>query len=367
MRMYLNRYLLILFALTASSANLAHATPANKPKVLIYSAVDIQYVADSLPFWGNNVGVNGFILSYLADWSTSKTVLFRNVDLLKKINAQGKDYDIDSNFINVALGNGELPLWTDDKAWSVVIDDFKNIAEFAKQTGTKGIALDTEPYTVPLFAPDAARFKSVDRARMKAKTYQRGQEIMQALVKVYPDIEIIILPEGAYYWFNPDQGSNAAAFELWIDFYNGLASVKNNKGIIVATERTYDVTNKFSLSKISTLLEETMLENVADPVFWKDHCSIALGMWPLGKEYDNKASKLSPSEFKRQFTQAVALSPKYVWVYDHGSSWFQLTTGDVEKYTQGGRNIWGRDYQKLPTDPHIDDYYSVLREYKKSP
>ena len=364
-RIHVITWLLILFPLLAVSGNLENATPASKPKVLLFSAVDSRYLADSLPFWGNDVGVNGFILSYIADWWSPKSEIFKNADVLKTINTQGRQYDIDSNFIKVALGYKELPLWTDDQAWAEVIDNVKNIAELIKKTGTKGIALDTEPYKVSLFDTKALRFGSANRDVLKAKVYQRGRETMQALTEVFPDIEVIVLPEGAFYWFNPDAGPKPGAYELWIDYFNGMLSVKNNKGIVVAGERTYNIRDGNSLKRVSDLINASMMQHVENPVFWNEHCSVALGMWPLGKEYDNKAAKMSPLEFRRQFSQAAKLSPKYIWIYGHGSSWFQLKPSDVDKYTRGGRGIWGKDYQILPTDPDIDEYYSVLRDYKR--
>lgn len=364
-RVYAVCSLLLLFTVISDPDNLAYASPANKPKVLLFSAIDGQYLSDSLEFWGKDVGVNGFIMAYFADWWSPKNEIFNKLDLLKKINAQGRQYDIDSNFIKIALGYRELPLWTDDRAWAGVLDNFRNIAELIKQSGTNGIALDTEPYDASLFDTKATRFKSTKRDILKAKVHQRGKEIMQVLTEVFPDIEIIILPEGAFYWFNPDQGTMASAFELWIDFFNGMASVKSKKGIVVAGERTYSVTDRNSLDKIYSMINNTMIEHVEDPVFWKERCSIALGMWPLGKEYDNKTARYSPSAFKGQFSQAVALSPKYVWIYGHGASWFQLKGEDADKYTKGGKSIWGKEYQIIPTDPNINEYYSILRNYKK--
>jgi hypothetical protein len=363
-RIYSVCCLLILLTLIVEPDNLAYASPVSKPKVLLFSAIDGEYLADSLEHWGNDVGVNGFMMANVADWWSTKNEIFKNLDLLKKINAQGQQYNIDSNFIKIALGHSQLPLWTDDKAWAGVLDNVKNIAELIKQSGTKGIALDTEPYEASLFDTKAVRFKSTNRDILKAKVYQRGKEIMQALTGVFPDIEVIILPEGSFYWFNPDQGSVASAYELWIDFFNGMASVKNKKGIVVAGERTFHVTDRNSLNKVYNMINNTMIEHVEDPVFWKERCSIALGMWPLGKEYDNKAAHYSPLVFKEQFSQAVTLSPKYVWIYGHGASWFQLKREEAEKYTKGGRLIWGKEYQILPTDPNINEYYSILRNYK---
>ena len=337
--------------------------PHPQPKVLMYSAVDLHYAADTLEFWGKDVGINGFMLSYLAEWWSSKTDLDKHKAALKRLNSVGQQYGIDSNFINVALGYN-LPLWTDDKAWKGIIDSFKNIAELAKETGSKGISLDTEPYIIALYDSSKLLDKSTTREQMRAKVYLRGQQIMQALTTAYPDIEVIILPEGAFYWFNDDQrGDSGQQYELWIDFYNGIASVKNKRGLILASERSYEVTDRNFLTNINSLVDTTMKTHANDPSFWHQHCSIALGMWPLGKEYDNKAPRYSPALFKTQFTQAVQLSPKYVWIYGHGSAWYQLKPGDVARYNANNR-LWAKDYQILPTTQNIDAYYSVLRDYK---
>lgn len=360
------RLLCVLFGLvnTACAAEVT-APQRTPPKVLIFSAVDTRYAADTLEFWGKDVGINGFILSYLAHWQSSKSELAAHRAVLKRLNSQGQQYGIDSNFIKVALGDNKLPAWTDDKAWKSIIESFKNIAELAKETGSKGIALDTEPYTIALFDSRKLLNEFTTHEQLREKVYLRGQQIMQALTSTYPDIEVIIMPEGALYSFNLDLSSDTQVYELWIDFYNGMASVKNNRGIILASERSYDVTDRNFLTNIHNLIDTTMKSHTNDPSFWHRHCSIALGMWPLGKEYDNKAARYSPAQFKTQFTQAVQLSGKYVWIYDHGSAWFQLKPGDVAKYNVGNR-LWAKEYQVLPTTHNIDAYYAVLRDYKNS-
>ncbi len=357
--------ILLLAFPTMALTGLAHASPNGKPEVLLFTTVDKQYLADSLEFWGNNVGVNGFMLAYVAEWYSTKNEVYSNLDVLKRINARGRPFGVDSNFIKVALGYGQLPVWTDDKAWAGVIDNFRNIADLAKLSGTKGIALDTEPYGTALFDSGAARFAPAGREVLRATVYQRGKEIMQALSAVFPDIEVIILPEGAFYAFNAGQEANASTYELWIDFFNGMASVKNKTGIVVAVEATYSALDKDTIKKIYDLSDSTMIAHVADQVFWRDKCSIALGMFPLGKAYDNKAARYSSDVFKNQLWEMARLSPKYVWIYDHGTAWFQLKAQDADRYTKGGRWIWEKRYQVLPTDPNIDEYYAVLRNYRK--
>jgi hypothetical protein len=334
------------------------------PKVLIFTTIDIRYLIDSIGFWGKEAPVNGFILSYVADWWTTKEKLAENGADVKALNQRGAAYGIDSNFVKISLGYGRLPIWTDDVAWKQVTDNFKNIAEFVRATGTKGIAIDTESYEVPLFDAAADQYKSIPRDVLRAKIFQRGQQIMGSLTSAFPDIEIFVLPEGALYWFNPGEGSGAG-FELWIDFFDGMASVKNRNGIILGSERTYSVLARDSLERPYRLIDRTMYQHSRDPQFWKEKCTIAIGMWPLGKTYSDKSSRYSAREFEGQFLQAASLSPRYVWIYDHGVAWFRMTPAEVSRYTENGRWIWGKEYQTLPTDPAIQDYYRVLRRYRE--
>lgn len=358
LRMYTIGYVL-LFIFIALPVNPASASPASKPKVLLFSAIDGQYLADSVGFFGKDVGVNGFMLSYVAEWWSTKNEISNKLEMLKKINERGRKYAIDSNFIKIALGYRELPLWTDDEAWEKIINNFRDIAVLIRESGTRGIAIDTEKYNVSsLFNSNSDRFKSFNRDIMKAKIYERGRQIMQAISEAYPEIEVILLPEGGFSSGNEEYG-------MWIDFYKGMESVKNNQGIIVATEGTYSVTDQVKLENNYAKIQSSMMNAVNDQKFWKEKCSIAIGMWPLGKEYNNKAARYSPSVFKGQFSKAVALSTKYVWIYDHGVAWFQLTEEEADRYTKDRRWIWEKRYQVLPTDPSINEYYSVLRNYKK--
>lgn len=334
---------------------------SEKPKVLFFSAIDIYYLYDSLQMWGEKRGVNGFMLSYLADWWTPRDKLFKNVNILKKVNLKGEQYGVDSNFIKVALGYRELPIWTDDMAWADILNNFKNIADLIKETGAKGIAIDTEPYNSSLFNSKTERFKSVSRDILKNMVYQRGKEIMQVLVEVFPDIEVILLHEGGYHWYE----ARDKEYELWMDFFNGMASVKNRKGIVVASEGTYSIVDNKPLAKQYFIINNTMQKRVHDRTFWNNKCSIAIGMWPLGKEYSDKSARYSAKDFKEQFSQAVELSPRYVWIYDHGAAWFQLTKEDVDKYTNNGRWIWEKRYQILPADPAIQDYYTVIKGHSR--
>jgi len=331
------------------------------PKVLMFTEIDVNYLNDTIKTWGEKAGINGFMLTHIADWWTPRNQLFENMEILKEMNQKGALYGVDRNFIKVALGYKKLPDWTDDKAWAVVIDNFKNIAELARQTGTRGVALDAEPYEVPFYNSTEAPAKNTLTDFLKTKIRQRGMQIMEALESVFPEIEIVTFPEGALYWFNPEQGPNPKEAELWIDFFNGLAAGRKKGRIILAAESTYSKTGKDEITKTYNLIDKTMRDHVEDPKFWREKCSLAVGMWPLGKTYTDKSARYSVENFREQFSQSTALSPEYVWIYDHGSAWFQLTNEEIQKYTANNHSIWDKETQILPTDPLIREYYRVVK------
>jgi hypothetical protein len=351
-----------LFALFFLFSNhLSFAAQEKNPKVLLFIEIDIYYLNDTIKTWGEKVGINGFLLTHIANWWTPREQLFENMTILKEVNQKGVLYGVDQNFIKVALGYKKLPDWTDDKAWAGVIDNFKNIAELIRQSGTRGIALDTEPYEIPFFNSPENPVSNIYTDFLKAKIHQRGKQIMEALEGVFPGIEVIILPEGAFYWFNPDQGSNPKGAELWIDFFNGFAAGRKKGRMILAAERTYSETDKDSILNIYNLIDKTMRDHVEDKKFWQEKCSIAIGMWPLGKSYTDKSARYSAEKFGEQFAQSSALSPEYIWIYDHGTAWYQLTNEETVKYTANNHSIWEKDIQVLPTDPSVLDYYRVVK------
>jgi hypothetical protein len=326
------------------------------PKVLMFSSIDIQYLADSVDLW-REVGTNGFIVNYLIEWWSSEEQVSGIAPELLRLNEKGARVGIDHNFVKVALGYKTLPHWADDAEWKRIIDTFSNISNVLKETGTRGIAIDTEAYQSPIFDSSSKRFNGTPKEQLQRLAYTRGQEIITSLTENYPAIEILLLQEGAYHSFV----SGFHEYDLWIHFYDGLASLKNSQGIIVATENTYQVVRKDSLEKLYRDEFDAMALNSRDPQFWRERCSIAIGMWPLGREYWDKSSNYSAQEFQEQFEVAKKLSPKYVWIYDHGAAWYRMQDSEIKKYTANKRWIWEPHYQALPTDPLVSSYYDVVR------
>lgn len=51
---------------------------------------------------------------------------------------------------------------------------------------------------------------------------------MRAIADAFPDVEVIVLPEGAFYWLNPEQGTSPGSFEFMDRFLDGMANVNNS-------------------------------------------------------------------------------------------------------------------------------------------
>lgn len=49
--------------------------------------------------------------------------------------------------------------------------------------------------------------------------------------------------------------------------------------------------------------------------------SIAPGLWPLGRSYEDKSARMSPSQFEEVLRTVFSVAPDYVWIYGFGSAW----------------------------------------------
>ena len=111
-----------------------------------------------------------------------------NIDQLRACKCQR----FTDNFITVGANPGDVD-WFDDAGWRQVVEHWRIAAWIAKQSGCKGILFDPEPYTPPHaqfgYAAQPGRGQhSFNQYAEKAR--QRGREVMQAVVKEYPNITL---------------------------------------------------------------------------------------------------------------------------------------------------------------------------------
>jgi hypothetical protein len=158
-------------------------------------------------------------------------------------------------------------------------------------------------------------------------------------------------------------------------------------GLHLMTEGTYHVTDPGGLATYAKNLQETIGE-VSKPAsfaYWKQHCSIALGAWPLGYyraikdkdgkflgwsgreetfgdkivgSYADKSAWYSPEIFADQMTGLNSFSPRYNWIYGHGDVFTHLTPEQIAHYKSvTSMRLFS---VQIPTVPDIEKYFEAI-------
>ncbi len=358
-----------------------------QPKTLLFSPITPEYLKDTAADW-KATGFDGFLLSgIMRNWaddiwasdgdSTTRGMNDLTFRRVKACNDECKKEGIEDNFIKIAFYS-HVPLWTDDQAWKGLCLNFYEVARFARKSGCRGIALDIE-YVSEQYDLDweGYDYQGYTESELLAAAIIRGQELIQAMLKGYPDMVYLNLPEGITY-YGPLAGN------LFSGMVQAMAHANAPGGMYLLTEASYDMTSTIGLihyarnlnSKILSILDKSSAD------YWNKKCSIALGGWPLGyyrkildetgefigysgkKEkfgdevvgsYADKSSRFPVEEFRNQYAGLLLGSKGYCWIYGHGATWWQYSEADIARYGE-------RKNAALPVDENLAAYKAVLKE-----
>ncbi|MBI3923659.1 MAG: hypothetical protein HY318_19725 [Armatimonadetes bacterium] len=362
----------------------------SRPRTLLFSPMNVNYLRDTAKDWAAR-GFRGFLFDgVMASWPSEvwsvdgdpktrdeKDVLLREV---RACNDECRRYGIDSNFVKVAFYD-ELPDWFDEAAWTKLTENFRQGARFAKLSGCVGIALDTE-YKAHQFDPGWEGYKQLphDVKELKAKVRERWRAVVAAMLKEYPNMVLLTLPEGMIYYG-----------ELYFDLFTGMlqacAEAKAPGGLHVMTEGTYHITSASALSLFPETVSSIIKEDCAKPLvdYWRKRCSVVMGVWPLGYyrsivgasgkflgyggktevfgdkvigSYSDKSEWFPVSEFREQMSGVNSFCPRYNWIYSHGAVFWQWTDGQLAKYQQGKHQ--SASNSTLPTVPNLNEYFDII-------
>lgn len=353
-------------------SNAAPPPPPPPPatvKTLFYGWLNERWVAATMANWANK-GIGGFMIAGQIQWFTPSSDLETyNRASFTALNANGAPIGITDNFPVISLtaqnwaNDAFLPAWSDSAGWSSLLSGgMTAIANFVKTTGCKGIVFDTENYSGYLMwnASDP-RNGGMATDALKVLVYQRGQDLMNALQAAYPNIQIILIQEGALW-----ASINDPNYELWPSFYKGMASVQQST-IVLGAESTYPEDPLLStlygnpaqfIADRKALLNNSMAQYSGN---WSTQGSLAVGMRPLGVDYSNKGARYTPDVFKAQLAAAKSAADKYVWIYSHGSAWWQMTQAEVNQYSASPWHYTASDIgNTLPTISSLSTYFNVL-------
>ncbi|MCK5665337.1 MAG: hypothetical protein KAI17_17740, partial [Thiotrichaceae bacterium] len=259
-----------------------------------------------------------------------------------------------------------------------ISQNFFEAARFARETGCKGITLDIE-YVGEQYDLDweGYDYKNYTPDELRKAASNRGYELVQAMLKAYPDMVFLNLPEGITYY-------GPLASDLFTGMVKAMAEANAPGGLHLLTESTYDMTSTIGLIHFARTLESKILGvlDKASEKYWKEKCGIVLGGWPLGyyrkilnkegefigwsgKEekfgneivgsYADKSSRFSVDDFRNQYAGLLLGSKKYCWIYGHGATWWQ--------YSENDNIIYGENKNaSLPVDEHFIDYKTVISD-----
>lgn len=247
---------------------------------------------------------------------------------------QGKIPEI---FVNIASA-GSPPPDVFDAEYSTVVNNFKVVAQAAKEAGFTGLMLDQEEYQWPNYTVwDSNKVKyasSKTREEYKDQMYLRGKEIITAVNSVFPNIKII-----NFYCFTPPNKPNESDYRLYIPFCDGLiAGADSGTKIIEATEDAYPwkevsdfVNGKRRIESEAKLLSRNPLKlNTNFEIgygIWMDfgssYCPPQSGCWQQNVESGNlHLNSWTPADWQKVVTNALNYSDSYVWVYSERLDWW---------------------------------------------
>lgn len=334
----------ILLAVAIIGLHPAFAKPPSEacPKLLMFDGLDIRVQNDEkmAKYWGQTIGVDGFILNFvMGSWTDSvghdeTSQLYQG---LKRFQVTYSTYGVTANFIKPALYN---PFdWKDPGAPARGVENFRQAAHLAKFAGLKGLALDMEVYSPGWWNEDSTIPDKGERV------YALGRDIGKAIREEYPQATVFVFPEVLAYSCPPYVQQVCQAYALSGRFWQGLIEAHFEQ-LVIATENSYNSARPDLIAAFTRgLYQRSLVESGIKPA----SVPIALGLWPLGKSGSDKTARYSPSEFEARLRLAYEERSPYVWIYGNSSAW--------EKDSP---------YAKGDLDAHFDEFAQVIHRVKQS-
>ncbi len=365
--------------------------PSQYPATLLFATIPFEYVADTAGAWAQR-GIRGFMLAkIMSNWDSDvwfadgKRIVGASNPLLRRTRAMNRacaEQGIDRNFIKVAFYT-RLPDWFDDSGWARLLENFRQAAIFAREGLFRGLAIDIE-YVSEIYdlSWEGYRKPGYPFSRLREKSEQRGAQIVRSMVEEFPEMEVLHLPQG------PECYGELAA-----DLFRGMCVEMADRdcpgGLHLLTEETYLRTNPEWLIRYAqdlNALAKAILARESRP-YWRQRCSISFGLWPLGYyrqifdetgkflgyggkrekfgdrivgSYADKSENYSVQEFRTQFAVSRMVCKRYVWIYCHGSTLWQLSKDEMVRYN-------GQASDELPVVENLEDYIDVMRKAEPFP
>jgi hypothetical protein len=249
------------------------------------------------------------------------------------------------NFLRFNVCPGDVN-WFDDAAFAAVVNNARHAARIAHEGKARGILFDIEQYNAPLWTHASqkdAKTKSFDV--YAAKVRQRGRELMQAFQDGYPGVTVLLT--FAYSLNHQETGGDPSkladtSYALLKPFLDGMLDAATpGVRIIDGFENSYGYKTREQFAEARRTMKETIFRLVADPQKYREHVSLAFGLW---MDYDwrkhgwdvehPERNYFTPTAFEQSTRLARDACDEYVWIYTETPKWWTKPDGKPEKLPQ---------------------------------
>jgi hypothetical protein len=266
-----------------------------------------------------------------------------NIDQLRACKCQR----FTDNFITVGANPGDVD-WFDDAGWRQVVEHWRIAAWIAKQSGCKGILFDPEPYTPPHaqfgYAAQPGRGQhSFNQYAEKAR--RRGREVMQAVVKEYPNITLFCyfmnsVSAAATGRADPRPALATEGYGLYPAMIDGwLDAAPPGVVLVDGCESAYLFNGRQQFLEAALQMKGACQELVSPENRAKYRAQVQAGFgiyldayWtPKGSPwYIDGRGRSRVERLRINTVDALAAADEYVWIYGEQFRWWPTPNGRVQ-------------------------------------
>jgi len=232
------------------------------------------------------------------------------------------------NFLRFNVCPGDVD-WFDDAAFAAVVANAELAGRVAREGGCRGLMFDIEMYGKPLFTyTQQARQGAKTFAEYEAQVRQRGQQLMRALNRYYPDITILLTYGYEITGVGGDRSQ--AGYGLLKNLLDGMFDAAADRTTIVdAYEGAYSYRTRKQFLQARDVVLKQMMRYAADPQAYRQHIRVAFGVW-MDNRYgakdwypdDLERNFFTPAEFEYALFCGLQATDEYVWVYTEHPKWW---------------------------------------------
>ncbi len=216
--------------------------------------------------------------------------------------------------------------------------NFGRLAQAARARGFVGVAIDVE-YPYPRYDLDHEiyTYDGYTPADLIDAAYHQGRVIMGAILYEFPEAVVFVLPGTIR-----AQPINGAFMRGMLE---RMAEHQAPGGFHLAAETAYSLWDPVTQAAIPREDDGWLETHLGSPIvldYWKRHCSIAPGVWPLhmvetgSSHYEQRPWAEELAELRQQMSILKATTKQYLWSYTGAAAW-HVPDGPPER--AAGRSI----------------------------